>query len=138
MSNREHGATWIKDVFNVEMSPLGIQVAELLNDAFYGIYHLDRGKLAKVDWGDTYVVSVQIYASLSTYDNDNLTRLVVLSHDRCLRLTISARTVNTLELMFHQRQRGGSYSERLPTMEDHLTDIRRYHPAPEQREVEDA
>lgn len=124
------GAEWVRQAFKLnDMSPLGENVANLLDKVFCGIYHLDMGKLQKVDWGDTYVVCVQLYMrNLSTYDNDNLTRLVVLAHDHCLRVDISARTVKTLELMFHQRKPSGSYAERMPTIEQHLADIRRYHP----------
>lgn len=125
------GAEWIKAALSVrEMSPLGEAVANLLDNVFVGIYHLDDNKLRKVDWGDTYVVCVQLSCqSLSNFDNNNLTKLVVLAHDYCLRLDISARTVRTLELMFHARQRQGDLMRRMPTMEQHLEIIRRYYPA---------
>jgi len=113
------------------MSPLGMAVADLLGDVFSGIYHLDDGKLKKVDWGDPYVISVQLHwQSLSTFDSNHLTKLVVLCHDRCLRLAISAITVRTLELMFHQRQREGDIMRRMPTIEEHIGMIRKYYPLP--------
>jgi hypothetical protein len=128
---KHSGAEWVKQSLRPkEISPLGIAVADLLGDVFAGIYHLDDKKLRLVDWGDSYVISVQLsHTTLATWDSDSLTRLVVLSHDRCLRLAISARTVNTLQLMFHWRQRGASVMEGLPTMEEHLALIRRYYPA---------
>lgn len=132
------GAEWIKQTFQTEMSPLGGNVANLLDKVFKGIYHLDMGKLEKVDWGDPYVVSVQLYyQNLATFDNDYLTRLVVLAHDYCLRLDISAATIKTLELMFHQRQPTGNVSQQMPTMEQHLAAIRCYHPARPEPESEE-
>jgi hypothetical protein len=129
------GAEWVRKTFKVDMSPLGENVANLLDKVFCGIYHLDASKLKKINWSDTHFVAVQLHwQSLSTYDNDNLTRLVVLAHDHCLRVDISARTVKTIEIMFHQRKPGGSLMDRMPTMEQHLADIRRYHPAREESE----
>lgn len=124
------GSEWIRRTFKTDLSELGRNVADLLDEVFSGIYHLDIAKLKKVDWGDNYFIAVQLHwQTLSTYDNDHLTRLVVLAHDRCLRVDISATTVRTLELMFHQRKPVGGFADRMPTMEKHLADIRKYHPA---------
>jgi len=39
------GANWIKQSLKKEMSPLGVNVADLLGDVFAGIYHLDQSAL---------------------------------------------------------------------------------------------
>jgi len=134
MSERKHsGADWVRSAFpKITLTPLGATVADLLGDVFSGIYHLDQKQLAKVKWDDPYVVTVLLgHQSLATFDSPYLTWLVVLSHDRMLRMDIRAKTVNMLELMFHQRKdRAGSVSERMPTMEQHLAAIRKYYPAP--------
>ena len=137
--SKHSGSEWIKSALKVrEMSPLGAAVADLLGDCYSGIYHLEDKKLKKVDWGDPYVVAVQIsHQQLSTFDGPYLTLLVVLAHDRCLRMSIRAATVNTLELLFHQRQRGGDLSRRMPTIEEHIASIRRYHPQPEPEKEQD-
>lgn len=160
MTSRYAGADWIRKSYGIgghNISPLGESVADLLGDVFAGIYHLDMDILRAVDWTDTYVIVVPLYhTSLSTYDNEVLTKLVVLSHDRCLRMSVTAvATVNphdirraidnewkddeirdigraSLELMFHQRSRTGDISKRLPTMEQHLDSLRRYYPAQEE------
>lgn len=127
----EHsGSQWVKSSLKVEqLSPLGAAVADLLGDVFCGIYHLDIKKLKKVDWGNPHFIAVQLpWRTLSTYDNPELTWLVVLCHDRCLRLEISAVTVKTLQLMFHQRQRDGRLDQRMPTIEGQIEHIRKYHP----------
>ena len=134
------GSNWIKSsVKPANMSPLGEKVADLLDDVFSGIYHLDTGKLQKVDWGNDHHIAVQLYyQSLSTFDSPHLTWLVVLCHDRLLRMEVHATTFNTLELVFHQRgQREGDISKRMPTMEQHISGIRKYFPFEEKKNSHD-
>lgn len=133
MKSQHAGADWIRSALKRSLSPLGENVANLLGDVFCGIYHLDDNQLKKVDWGDPQVVSVRLYyRSLGTYDDEFLTRLVVFAHDRMLRISISAKAPNLLELMFHQRkERKGDGWQRMPTMEQHLADLRRYYTAVE-------
>ncbi len=125
------GADWIQSALKRELSPLGEAVADLLGDVFTGIYHLDAKQLAKVEWDDNQSITVRLYyQSLSTFDDENLTRLVVFAHDRMVRVSISAVAPKLLELMFHQRHtRTGGVWERMPTMETHLAAIRKYYPA---------
>lgn len=125
------GSQWIESALKIEnMSPLGRAAADLLGDVWSGIYHLDNKKLKQVDWGDPYCISVQLdHQTLATFDAPLLTWLVVLCHDRCLRMSVSAATINTLELMFHQRQREGGVDQRMPTIETHIELIRRHIPA---------
>ncbi len=128
------GAEWISKSLRVStMSKLGRTVADLLGDVFCGIYHLDQKELCKVDWTDNYFIVFRLACSLSTFDNELLTKLVVLAHDRYLRVDIGAASKGKLELMFHLRcYRTGEISRRMPTMEDHLASIRRYYqPEPE-------
>lgn len=107
-------------------SRLGIAVALLLDDVWRGIYHLNRTSLSRVEWHNTHHVSVVVDPHLNTYDDDKLTALVVLTHDRMLRMSVEARAYRYLALVFHQRhQRSGSLFYRLPTMEDHMALIRR-------------
>ena len=110
-----------------KISKLGENVANLLDDVWCGIYHLSNSSLSKVDWTNPDYIRLLIYSGLSTYDDDELTRLVVLSHDRCLRLSINPCNFNYLELLFHQRNRIDDLYHRMPTMEDHLEQIRKTH-----------
>lgn len=143
MTNRGFaGAEWVRSALKIkeikEMSPLGEAVANLLGDVFAGIYHLDERELRKVDWDDGYFISFRLDGvSLSTFDNDRLTRLVVLAHDRMLRVDISGAGRNKLELMFHLRAtRTGDLMRRMPTMETHLAAIRTYYPAKDAAGIE--
>jgi hypothetical protein len=120
------GSDWIKSALKVKMSPLGEAVADLLGDLFFGIYHLDTKALRRVDWAnDNHIVFSLGWHSLSTCDFDELTRLVILCHDRAIRCSVAASTHKYLELMFHQRQRDGGYSERHPTIEQAIEETRK-------------
>jgi len=123
------GANWIKGSLNhpkiTELSPLGEAVANLLGDLFYGIYHLDPKALYRVEWSNRHHVEFSLgWRCLSTVDYDELTRLVVLAHDRAIRVQIDASTHKYLRLMFHQRERGDNSMEQCPTLEDHIKEIR--------------
>jgi hypothetical protein len=119
------GSEWIKKEFSVGMSPLGTAVADLLGDVWAGIYHLDSGALKRVDWHHPFFIDITLRGSLSTFDSDHLTALVVLSHDRMLRMTVEPAAPRYLRLTFHQRHtRTGSMMERIPTIEDHIAAIR--------------
>lgn len=123
------GANWIKKSWpEIKMSPLGEAVADLLGDLCLGIYHLDYGQLHKTDWSNkNYIRFILGWKCLSTYDYNDLTVLVVLAHDRCIRVQISPYTFHHLELVFHQRQREGNYAYRHPTIEAQIELIRAHY-----------
>lgn len=121
------GAGWL-EAQGIEMSDLGRATADLLGDVFLGIYHIDSKPLRKAAWNQPLIVEVPIQTYLSTYDSDELTRLVVLSHDRLLRLEIKWHTRGWLLLRFSQRKdREGELWDRLPTLEAHAAMIRGYY-----------
>lgn len=130
------GADWIVDAGMAPngMSDLGRDAADLLGDLFLGIYHMDSKHLAKVDWSNDHHIAVTVYGAMSTYDNDMLTRLVLLSHDRMLRVEISARTHKYVGLLFHRRHgRHGPIARRMPTLEAHVAQLRRHYAGPDAR-----
>uniref|UniRef100_A0A6M3JME5 Uncharacterized protein n=1 Tax=viral metagenome TaxID=1070528 RepID=A0A6M3JME5_9ZZZZ len=119
------GSEWIKVSLKKKVSPLGENVADLLGDVFFGIYHLSTPALCRVEWDDIEVILLTVsYKPMATVDGDELTRLVVGCHDRMLRMDMKAVAPNRLRLMFHQRQRDGDFYHRCPTMEAHLEQIR--------------
>lgn len=120
------GADWVKEMFHIEPSPLGSAVADLLGDLAFGIYHLNPRSLRKVEWADPYVIIFNLdHHTLANFDPDGLTRLVVLSHDRLLRVQVKGKAPSIVELMFHQRDvREGPMSHRLPTIETAVARIR--------------
>ena len=127
MNNYKYsGADWIEKSLKVSnMSPLGKEVADLLGDLFLGIYHLQSSTLNKVEWSRDSVIRVAIGTNMATFDNDIITRLVVLSHDRMLRVEIVPCNFNYLVLLISKRTiREGDCFDKMPTMENHIRLIR--------------
>ena len=106
-----------------EMSPLGAEVADVLGQVFLGLYHLD-GIVHRVDWTSKGYIEVCLQQELATWDGCELTALVVLCHDRCLRLSIRPASPTHMRLLFHPREREGNFSRRHPTMEDAVASVR--------------
>lgn len=123
------GADWLKPAICPRgVSPFGEKVANILGDVFFGIYHLNRRTLSKVDWMNDHDIEIVIYDGLSTYDSDKLTRLVVLCHDRMVRLEICAARNNYLRLCFgHRKFRYGDTYTSHPTLEDAAERIRSHY-----------
>lgn len=111
-----------------EISKLGVEVADLLDDVFLGIYHLPYSTLAKADWSDDYFIRLSIYGGLSTWDYDYLTRLVVFAHDMMIRVEVNPCNFNYIELVFHKRKTRDIHNitQSMPTIEEHIELIRKY------------
>jgi hypothetical protein len=125
-----------------EISDAGVRVGELL-DRWGGLHHFDPAALKKVDWSNPRFVVLKISkyhtpANIATYDFSDLTNLVFLAHDLCIRVAISPCNPQYLELMLHPRQREGSASQRHPTIEQALQAWREQNPAPNQVSTEGA
>lgn len=106
------------------MSALGEKVADLLGDLYFGIYHLDGGALQRVEWENEHHISIVLpwsqSARLCTYDSSDLTVLVLLCHDRCIRLELEAANTHFIRLTFYERSRDGDTYHRHPTMEEQI------------------
>ena len=111
------------------MSPLGCEVANILGQVWAGLYHLDERALERADWSDLRWISVIIrHQDLATWDFNHLTQLVVLCHDRMIRMSIEGCGPRATRLSFWQRtSRTGSSSSRMPTIEEHVDMIRKAH-----------
>jgi hypothetical protein len=112
------GSEWIEESFKVEMSPLGREISDLLGDVFAGIYHLNHTSLFKVDWANDTWIEFVLNKTIATFDNNELTRLVILCHDRLIRCSIEGAAPGYLRLVFHKRKsRTGHLYDRHPTIE---------------------
>ena len=117
------GAEWIEEALRAKKSPvvmstLGRKAADLLGELFEGIYHLDQKMLMKTDWANNLWIKINIsYRTLSTVDFNLLTTLVFLAHHLALRVTVEAGARNHLWITFHERQRGGTFFENHPTLD---------------------
>lgn len=130
MPTKYAGADWVKGALKKEMSPLGERVADLLGQAFLGIYHISYS-LKKVNWADPWLIEFNYYGRLCTYDCDELTRLVVLSFDMMVRIEIAGVGPGYLKLRFWKREhREGAQSSRIPHIEDQLAMYRRHYGPP--------
>jgi hypothetical protein len=117
------GSKWLRSAGVKEISPVGIKVAGLLDQLALGIYHLDNPQ--KVDWSNPRYIAVKWFGSMATFDFNQLTRLVVLAHDMCIRADIAGLSRNYLQITFHPRTlREGRMSERHPTLEEHIQQLR--------------
>lgn len=69
---------------------------------------------------------------LSTFDFNDLTRLVLLAHDRCVRVEIVQGGPGRIGVAIWQRHsRVGDFASRHPTIEQALADWRQQFPATE-------
>ena len=112
-------ANWL-DRQHIEMSDFGRLVADLLGELFEGIYHVGNQAL-KADWSQPKFVSIIVYdARFATYDSDLLTRLVILAHNRNVRISIKAAAPRYLRLEFMPVTRAGFFADRHPTLQESI------------------
>jgi len=118
MSRHYAGSEWLRDALLYHpgqrmVGDFGERVADLLGDVFRGIYHVsDAVTNKRVDWESSRFITVRLPMALATFDGSDLTRLVVLAHDRCIRVQMDGRKVS-----FSPREREGSSTERHPPLE---------------------
>lgn len=83
---------------------------------FRGKHHIPGGEQGvKPIPGGWYV---NAWDELSTFDNDQLTALVFLAHDKAVRVLISQSGPRRVKIVIFQRQRGGDSYDRHPTLEE--------------------
>lgn len=123
----EHLKYWCK---SRPVSELGYRVADLLDEWRGGLHHVDSTTASKVNWWDKVYIEIKWrHLSLTTFDGDNLTRLVFLSHDKLIRVDIDPLTVGMFRFMFHGRHsREGGLCDRFPEIETQLERWRERHP----------
>ncbi len=124
------GSDWIEKSLNIQnMSPLGKVAADFLGDVFQGIYHLNTHALRAVDWSDKWCIQFNLgWRELATVDGNKLTRMVVLAHDRMLRIGLEPYTFHHIKISICQRTvRTGNLTERCPTLIDHIKLIREHY-----------
>jgi hypothetical protein len=77
-----------------------------------GEHHFPRGQGIQ-PFGDGWFLSVP--GTMATYDDEKLTTLVVLAHERAVRVEIASGGPHRLRVIVHQRAREGRI-ERHPTL----------------------
>lgn len=82
-------ADWLRrNNRKVTVSPFGEQVALLLNHWVKGLYHLHDPFHKRTDWSQDNYIEIVEYGELSSFDNDKLTRLVLLAHKYRIRVSV--------------------------------------------------
>lgn len=126
MSEKYSGSDWIAAQTKQQLSPLGKKVADILGQTFQGIYHLDEKMLHRVDWTSNDCIEIPLRKTLASYDNCDLTLLLVLCFDNMLRISIAPRTFSLLTIRFNKRDhRDGNIFERLPELNTLIDDLRK-------------
>lgn len=69
-------------------------------------------------------VETNVPDNLSTYDFDFLTRIVVVAHDLCVRVSVLPSGPGRLKLRLFARKRDGDLYTRHPTMEEAVNGVR--------------
>lgn len=54
---------------------------------------------------------------IATFDYNKLTTLVLMAHDKCIRVSIMPYNFNTLKICIWKRNRNGGFSNRHPTIQ---------------------
>jgi hypothetical protein len=109
---------WLKqDRPNLEISPLGEKVANILGLLYRGLYNCDAHH--RIKWGETRCIEINVDDNyFSTYDFDYLTRLVFLAHEFCVRVSVCQSGRGMIKIQFHERKnRTGGMWERHPTLD---------------------
>ena len=119
------GKEWLKRAYCPAPSVLGEDVADLLGFLFRGLYHLSAKQLKQTDWTDARCIAITIPDHrMSTFDANQLTELVLLAHECCLRCELRGRSPGYLQLLFHRRERCGDITRRHPTIEEAVEQLR--------------
>ena len=90
----------------------------LLERFFGGFHHMNVSKVKEYGRGIGYGHHSSHF-SAATYDYDGLTRLVLLAHQRCIRIGFDPSGPGMLKLcLFKRKTNGTSMNERHPSLDD--------------------
>lgn len=107
----------------IQLVPFEERAESVLACVFMGLHHCPDIKKVPGVGGRWEVNTI---GSLSTFDFDGLTRLVISCHDNCIRGSITHSGPRMVKIMLHDRNcRTGSFSQRHPTLEEAIATIRK-------------
>lgn len=118
-------ANWIRQVYEVELSPLGEKVAYVIGRLSYGrsVYEAPV-KYENVDWANPTIITVIWSGPMASWDRMDLSLLCLITNRLMMRVKVNAITCGRLEVEFSQREsREGAIYECLPHCEDILKDV---------------
>ncbi len=101
-----------------ELLPNHERLRNVLATAFRGIHHCGHIKKRGEGTPDE-MWETNKYGDISTFDFDELTRLVIAAHDECVRVAICHSGPGMVKIRLWPRlNRDGEFYEKHPTMED--------------------
>lgn len=90
------------------------EATEFFSELYGGEHHIPKHQVFEYGYG--WMVKHD-RGDLATYDYNALTRLVLMAHDKCIRVSVEALNMNTIKVAIWKREREGGMSERHPTIE---------------------
>lgn len=96
------------------------EATDFFAEMYHGEHHLPS-KVKEFGFG----FCVEDFAGMATFDYSNLTRFVILCHDRCVRGEIRPSSPRSMKVCIWKRQgREGGMSDRHPTLEKAIENLR--------------
>lgn len=97
------------------------QAIEFFSEFYGGEHHIPGWKPKPCGFG--WSVNHD-RGELATFDFNQLTRLVFMAHDKCIRVEVYPEKKGVMRIAIWQRQREGSIDARHPTLEQALNKFR--------------
>jgi len=94
------------------------EATEFFAEFYGGEHHIPNYKVKDISNGGFEVYHDR--GSISTYDYSELTRLVFMAHEKCIRVGIGAKKNGVLFINIFKRQREGDMILKHPTLEEAL------------------
>jgi len=105
-SIKHSGADWMRDRLAYEskdLSPLGVKVANVLGQAYLGIYHIDSAVRRKTtNWGSDSAISVVVGGEVATFDASRLAMLVLCCQEAGLSMSVHGSWSGYTKLVFEE------------------------------------
>ena len=119
---QDYDLAHLRHYYKGEISNIGRKAAIMMSILYRGLHNAPETQLEKINWANTYYISLKTFLPLATFDNDALTTLVLLAHDYAVRVEVKPCNFRYLEIQFHERQREGDLYSRHPAIESVLSD----------------
>lgn len=97
------------------------EATAFFSELYGGQHHFPKGGVKEFGYG--WCVNHD-QGDLATYDYDKLTKLVIMAHDQCVRVSVMPHAFKTLRISIWKREREGGMSQRHPTLEQAIEKFR--------------
>lgn len=97
------------------------EATAFFSELYYGEHHIPKHQVFEFGYG--WMVKHD-RGDLATFDYNDLTRLVLMAHDKCIRVSVSPLNKSVLQIAIWKRQREGPMAERHPTLEQAIEKFR--------------